>query len=142
MVKIALAQGSVPPAAPTPACLDFAVPKPEPEPLLAEDTGRTGGTPTPLRVAEPESGAIVLAAARSAAEALDQQGRRLSRQALAEALRASGHAVSNARASALLRILKAEAEGKEPAAVELRRRFQPQPRAATGPADPPQRRAR
>jgi hypothetical protein len=50
----------------------------------------------------------LLPAARSAAEILVRDGRRLSRQALSGALRAEGYAVSNARASALLCALKSE----------------------------------
>jgi hypothetical protein len=76
-----------------------------------------------LTVVEVEDDAILLAAARAAAETLDRQGRRVSRQALADLLRAGGHAVSNARASALLLALKAEAAGDDPQAAERRRRF-------------------
>jgi hypothetical protein len=74
---------------------------------------------------------VLMPAARAAVEVLEREGERVSRQALAGALRADGLAVSNALASALLRALKAEAEAEEgrldPAA--LRRRFGPAPRA-------------
>jgi hypothetical protein len=52
----------------------------------------------------------LLPTARSASERLDRQGCDLSRRALAKALRAEGHQVSNARAMHLLRVLKAERE--------------------------------
>jgi hypothetical protein len=69
----------------------------------------------------------LIQAARVAAEALAQESRRVSRQALADALRVGGHAVSNARASQLLLALKAEALASGD--VERCRRFEPVPRA-------------
>jgi hypothetical protein len=70
----------------------------------------------------------LLPAARRAAAALDGRGERVSRHALATALRAEGHAISNARASALLRMLKAEsADGAE--SVPPYGAFRPRPRA-------------
>jgi hypothetical protein len=52
--------------------------------------------------------ASLIPAARAARAALANSGRSLSRDALAEAMRDGGHGVSNARASLLLKILKAE----------------------------------
>ncbi|MBM0227267.1 MULTISPECIES: DUF2637 domain-containing protein [Micromonospora] len=65
--------------------------------------GRGGSAPHSLDVAE------LLPAARHVRDRLVSDGRALSRAALAEALRRSGHTVSNARVSELLKILKAEA---------------------------------
>jgi hypothetical protein len=58
----------------------------------------------------------LLPLARITAHTLRGQGRRLTRHALAEALRADGHAISNARTGTLLAILKAE-EGSYPPEV-------------------------
>jgi hypothetical protein len=66
------------------------------------------GDPRPEPTAEGPVVVALLPAARTAAALLDEQGRRVSRHALAEALRTQGYPVSKARASALLRILKAE----------------------------------
>jgi hypothetical protein len=80
-----------------------------------------------VRTVEAGAVELLMPVAWAAAEVLDRDGERVSRQALAGALRADGHAVSNALASALLRALKAEAETEEgqldPAV--LRRRFGP-----------------
>lgn len=85
-----------------------------------DTTCRCGGSSTgpPPPAAEgsgggesPGSDPVVVAllpAARSAADAVERDGRRLSRQTLAGVMRAEGYAVSNARASALLRALKRE----------------------------------
>ncbi|WP_442933434.1 DUF2637 domain-containing protein [Micromonospora sp. CPCC 205554] len=54
----------------------------------------------------PEVGALV-PAARTAARALTAEGTPLSRKALARQLRADGHQLSNATASALVRVLRA-----------------------------------
>jgi Protein of unknown function (DUF2637) len=56
--------------------------------------------------------AVLIPAARAAAAALHAQGRRVTRKALADVLRADGYGVSNARASALLRELKPELNGQ------------------------------
>jgi len=56
--------------------------------------------------------AVLIPAARAAAETLHQQRRRVTRKALADVLRADGYGVSNARASELLRELKPELGGK------------------------------
>lgn len=52
--------------------------------------------------------ALLVPAARTARAALAREGRSLSRDNLADALRDSGHGVSNERASLLIKILKAE----------------------------------
>jgi hypothetical protein len=52
--------------------------------------------------------AHLIPAARAAHDALTATGRRLSRDALADRMREDGHGVSNARASLLMKILKAE----------------------------------
>ena len=56
--------------------------------------------------------AVLIPAARAAAAALHSQRRRVTRKALADVLRADGYGVSNARASALLRELKPELDGR------------------------------
>lgn len=60
---------------------------------------------------DPPADPVVMAlapVARTAAARLDDQGRRLSRHALADALREEGYGISNARASALLKTVKSE----------------------------------
>ena len=94
---------------------------------------RTGGRRTPARSATGAAGqpvdstpgrstdpgsrpalvdirtvAHLIPAARAARAALAADGRSLSRDALANAMRDDGHGVSNVRASLLLKILKAE----------------------------------
>jgi hypothetical protein len=56
-----------------------------------------------------DSVAEMLPAARAAREALLQDGRTLSRDNLARAMREDGHGVSNARAAVLLKAIKADA---------------------------------
>ncbi|MFY1626995.1 DUF2637 domain-containing protein [Micromonospora sp. WMMD735] len=56
----------------------------------------------------PTDTAVLLLVARRAQEDLAAEGRPLTRAALATALRATGHTVSNTRASQLLKILKAD----------------------------------
>ncbi|MBE1484982.1 DUF2637 domain-containing protein [Plantactinospora soyae] len=84
-------------------------------------TGRTNRTDDaiPRRTADPGIQATpvdirtvthLVPAARAARAALAESGRSLSRDALADAMRDDGHGVSNARASLLLKILKAERE--------------------------------
>ena len=53
--------------------------------------------------------ADMIAVAREAAAELAEQGRPLSRESLSDMLRERGHAISNARASTLLKIVKARA---------------------------------
>ncbi|PZG21153.1 hypothetical protein C1I95_08020 [Micromonospora craterilacus] len=64
--------------------------------------------------------AHLLPAARSALATLAGSGRSLSRDALADAMRDNGHGVSNARASLLVKILKAEQDISVAAAVAFR----------------------
>jgi hypothetical protein len=71
--------------------------------------------PTPMSPGRirPELDPVVVAlvpAARAVAAEIEDQRRRLSRHALADALRAQGYGVSNARASAILSILMSERE--------------------------------
>ncbi|MBO3737988.1 DUF2637 domain-containing protein [Actinoplanes flavus] len=80
--------------------------------LAMEATGPTGSLPTPSAIGHPPSAATVAAdvaallpAARSARRTLVESGTKLTREALASQLRADGCAVSNARASALLKII-------------------------------------
>ncbi|MBM0224501.1 DUF2637 domain-containing protein [Micromonospora sp. ATA51] len=61
----------------------------------------------------PEVAALV-PAARTAADTLTVEGTRLSRKALAHQLRADGHQLSNATASALVRVLRAETTASVP----------------------------
>jgi hypothetical protein len=56
--------------------------------------------------------AVLIPAARAAAEALHSQRRRVTSKTLADVLRADGYGVSNARASELLRELKPELGGR------------------------------
>ncbi|MFC0532806.1 DUF2637 domain-containing protein [Phytohabitans kaempferiae] len=84
-----------------------------------ESRSGTAGTGVRDRSAEPRRSDLfdpaevtdvvhVLAAAAAARDALAAQGRPLTRTALTEQLRRDGHALSNARASLLVKILKAE----------------------------------
>jgi hypothetical protein len=100
-------------------------PRVRPSPGPSRPSGRTapgpstavadGGTAVPNGHRDPTPGAPVeiravadlTSAARSARAALVAEGRPLSRDALAERMR-DGHAVSNARASLLLKILRAD----------------------------------
>jgi hypothetical protein len=71
------------------------------------DLGRAGAEragPVEVRTV-----AHLIPAARAARAALVDSGRRLSRDGLAETMRIDGHGVSNAHASLLLKVLKAEA---------------------------------
>jgi hypothetical protein len=65
--------------------------------------------------------------ARSAAASLDGQGRRLSRHALAGALREEGYGISNARASVLLKTLKSEGGFSPVARARSRPALTPRP---------------
>jgi Protein of unknown function (DUF2637) len=73
---------------------------------IDESTTGDSGRPTPTS-ATPEVARLV-PAAREARSALAHRGQALTREALARQLRADGHAASNARVSALLKILTAE----------------------------------
>ncbi|MBM0224334.1 DUF2637 domain-containing protein [Micromonospora sp. ATA51] len=72
----------------------------------------------PVRDGGPEITALV-PAARTAAHTLATQGTPLSRKELARQLRADGHHLSNATASALVRVLRAEAAPPAPASPNL-----------------------
>ncbi|WP_328415730.1 DUF2637 domain-containing protein [Micromonospora sp. NBC_00389] len=78
---------------------------------------RRGGS-APDRDGRPELVALV-PDARTAARTLAVQGTPLSRTALARQLRAEGHQLSNATASALVRVLRAETTPPIPAAPDL-----------------------
>ena len=87
-------------------------------PTLADALGSAAdSTTTPLDV---RSVAHLVSGARAARETLGSAGRSLSRDNLADAMRDAGHGVSNARASLLLKILKAEQDTTDvvPAAVQ------------------------
>lgn len=60
------------------------------------------------RLVDASAVAGLLPAARRTREALSRNGRALSRDALADAMRRDGQALSNGRASWLLKILRAE----------------------------------
>nr|WP_232074778.1 DUF2637 domain-containing protein [Phytohabitans suffuscus] len=88
---------------------------------------RTGGSGGPDRSANrPQSGLFdpaevtdvvhVLGAAAAARDKLLDQGLPLTRKALTEQLRRNGHALSNSRASLLVKILKAEVSVEDPSA--------------------------
>jgi len=70
--------------------------------------GSRGGDSVRLRAVEVRDVAYLIPAARAARATLAAAGRRLSRDALAAAMREDGHGVSNAGASLLLRVLRAE----------------------------------
>ncbi|GAA1889907.1 DUF2637 domain-containing protein [Asanoa iriomotensis] len=79
----------------------------------ADGTGQTAarGNDTTDRTAPPQdirSVAHLIPAARAARAALAADGRSLSRDNLADAMRDDGHGLSNGRASLLLKVLKAE----------------------------------
>ena len=74
-------------------------------------TREAGGAKQPPTSGRQKNDPTVMALlpmARIAAAELDDQGRRISRQALAHSMRAHGHGISNARASSLLRALNSE----------------------------------
>ncbi|MCT2282361.1 hypothetical protein M3G91_32665, partial [Micromonospora chalcea] len=82
-------------------------------PSASVGTGRSGSPASDRSTGLPvsvDASAVVqlLAAARAAHAALASDGRSLSRDALADAMRDDGHGVSNARVSLLLKILRAE----------------------------------
>lgn len=84
----------------------------------AEPVTRPPRRDTPL---DPVTTAL-LPAARTAAETLRADGRRLSRNALADVLRREGYAASNARVSSLLLLLKAEGDQVMPVRTSATRR--------------------
>jgi hypothetical protein len=103
MVKIALSRADASPAT-GPAAVGI-----EKDSRALSSEGQSGCQAGGEQAAAIDPVVLALVpAARAAALALDSQGRRLSRQALLETMRADGYAVSNARACVLLQILKAE----------------------------------
>jgi hypothetical protein len=137
MVKLALAHAAVPPAAPViPERPDFATDYGKdsggtdaasatvlelrnaalssgaaPTGRMSSSTGEAGSpeqAPTSGRPENDPAVVTLLPIARIAAAELRGEGRTVSRQALAQSLRARGHGISNARASGLLRALKSE----------------------------------
>jgi len=93
--------------------------------------------PAPASVPDPADRAVptdlgavagLVPAARAARDALAAEGRPLSRGTLAERMRADGHAVSNARASMLVKRLRAEET--PPLGARLADRDEPSNRAA------------
>ena len=85
----------------------------EPMPsLLVSGPGTAGrsATATDMRLGEFGAVANLVPAARAARAVLERNGRSVSRDNLADAMRDDGHGVSNARASLLLKILKSESE--------------------------------
>lgn len=127
MVKIALGRADHTTPRPTgqpvpPLTVDASVPDTGP-PVPVTATAVPASPPTVPAVADQqstvpdreastgESGpevAALVPAARTAALALTAEGTPLSRKALARQLRADGHQLSNATASALVRVLRAE----------------------------------
>ncbi|WP_433285565.1 DUF2637 domain-containing protein [Micromonospora sp. CA-244673] len=77
---------------------------------------RRGGSP--VRDRSPDI-SLLVPAARTAAHTLATHGTPLSRKELARQLRADGHHLSNATASALVRVLRAEATPSAPASPNL-----------------------
>ncbi|MFD1364278.1 DUF2637 domain-containing protein [Actinoplanes sichuanensis] len=71
--------------------------------------------PTPAGTDTDPDVRAMLPAARDAADRLADQGRPLSREALAEVLRGQGHAMSNARVSALVRLIREQPVAHDPA---------------------------
>lgn len=100
MVKIALGRAGHGPAATVPA--SAAVPdgpgRPQPPPTIADDGSPPATVEDEIR--------DLLPVARKAADDLAREGRPLSREALADVLRRQGHAMSNARASALVKLIR------------------------------------
>ncbi|MFI0791581.1 DUF2637 domain-containing protein [Micromonospora rubida] len=90
-------------------------------PHAGPDHPRTGGPVRRHRPSRrgpsthPTDTEALLLVARRTQENLAAEGRPLTRAALATALRATGHTVSNTRASQLLKILKADQQTPEPA---------------------------
>ncbi|MER7456323.1 DUF2637 domain-containing protein [Micromonospora sp. NPDC126480] len=132
MVKIALGRADPAPPHPTaqPArgsalTVDASVPDTRPPVPVAAAAVRDSATAVPAVADQPpavpdrrddeastgECGpevAALVPAARTAARTLTAEGTPLSRKALAQQLRADGHQLSNATASALVRVLRAE----------------------------------
>jgi Protein of unknown function (DUF2637) len=101
MVKIALGYHTTHPTTSQPA------PDQTPTPITPVP-GRDQAAAEPVRDRDGGTGDlhVLLPAARRAAADITSGGRKLSRPALAEALRGQGYAVSTARATALMKLLK------------------------------------
>lgn len=83
-----------------------------PHPVPDGDNSRPSGT-APVPAADRDADGEVrglLAAARLAAAEITGQGRPLSREAVMQVMRGNGHALSNARGSALVKLLRDEAD--------------------------------
>jgi hypothetical protein len=106
MVKIALGRASPDPAEHRAADVPDGPGRPHQPTTAADDT------PPPVGIDEDVR--ELLPVARKAADGLARDGRPLSREALAEVLRGQGHAMSNARASALVRLLRDQPADTEP----------------------------
>jgi hypothetical protein len=108
MVKIALAQAGGQQQPPVVLATD-ALPSTEPEPKLTSLEAEATDTHGASSPTDDDATVVALVpVAREAALMLNREGRRLSRQALAARLREGGHLVSNARACALLKVLKSD----------------------------------
>ena len=93
--------------------------------LRAGSATRAGGAAGSVGI---RAVAHLIPAARAARASLATKGRSLSRDNLADAMRDDGHGVSNARASLLLKILKAEHDVTTIGPVSVRPRLQePEP---------------
>lgn len=108
MVKIALGRADPGPhdQSQTAAAVPDGPGRPQ-QPTAAADDG-----PPPAGIDEDVRD--LLPVARKAADDLARQGRPLSREALAEVLRRQGHAMSNARASALVKLIREQPASAEP----------------------------
>jgi hypothetical protein len=109
MVKIAL--GRAGPDPPASVQTEAAVPDGPGRPQHATAAADSG----PPATAVDDDVGDLLPIARKAAEDLARAGRPLSREALTEVLRHQGHAMSNARASALVKLIRVEPVTAEPA---------------------------
>ncbi|MEV6631607.1 DUF2637 domain-containing protein [Actinoplanes sp. NPDC051470] len=100
MVKIALGQTGPGPATtvPTSAAVPDGPGRPQHPPTIADDGPPPGTVDGEIR--------DLLPVARKVAGDLAREGRPLSREALAEVLRGQGYAMSNARASALVKLIR------------------------------------
>ncbi|GGN99286.1 hypothetical protein GCM10010112_92970 [Actinoplanes lobatus] len=84
--------------------------------VVRDGPGQPGAPSTPG--ADGPDVRELLPVAREAADSLARQGRPLSREALAEVLRGQGHAMSNARVSALVKLIREQPGTAETAAEE------------------------
>jgi hypothetical protein len=98
MVKIALGRTGPGPPGQASAVVPDGPGRPQPPNTAADDRPADAGVEEDVRG--------LLPVARQAADELAREGRPLSREALAEVLRRQGHAMSNARASALVKLIR------------------------------------